>query len=163
MLSPSSGWNELGLEVDKDIKQGVQEEVKSCSGQQEASYWPGGSMVLQNFGILPHHYMVSSLFPTGMHRALATFILTVTYLCLLPGPTHSILKIEGASFSEMLLSYHIPTWHHNPEDHDLSLHHHKNLKSCPTSTEHFIISPQMIFCTQAPARKLLLPSGPIKE
>jgi hypothetical protein len=32
------------------------------------------------------------------------------------------LKIEAARSSETLVFYHITTWYHNPEDHDMNLH-----------------------------------------
>jgi len=37
--------------------------------------------------------------------------------------------MEAARSSEMFVSYHITTQHHNPEEHDLNLHHCKNLMS----------------------------------
>jgi hypothetical protein len=67
-------------------------------------------MVLQKFGIL--HGTAE----------LQLMIFWVMTLC-------SDLKMEAAWFSIMLLSYCISTWHHNPEDLDLNLHHCENLKS----------------------------------
>jgi len=37
-------------------------------------------------------------------------------------------KMETAWSQEMLVSYHIPTWCHDPENHGLNLHHCENLK-----------------------------------
>jgi hypothetical protein len=37
--------------------------------------------------------------------------------------------MEAARSSETLVSYHITTWRHNPEDLDLNLHRRENLKS----------------------------------
>jgi hypothetical protein len=34
--------------------------------------------------------------------------------------------MEAARSSEMLVSYHNTTWHHNPEEFDLNLHCHEN-------------------------------------
>jgi len=34
-----------------------------------------------------------------------------------------IVKMKAARSSEKLASYHITTWHHNSEDHDLNLQH----------------------------------------
>jgi len=39
------------------------------------------------------------------------------------------LKLEAAKFSKPLVCNHITAWYHNPEDHDLNLHHCENLKS----------------------------------
>jgi hypothetical protein len=39
------------------------------------------------------------------------------------------LKMEAARFSETLVSY-ITIWCHNPEDHNLNLHHCENPNSC---------------------------------
>jgi hypothetical protein len=52
----------------------------------------GGSIVLCNFGILPHH-----------------------------NPEDHGLKMEAARSSKMLVSCCITTWHYNPEDHDLKM------------------------------------------
>jgi hypothetical protein len=41
------------------------------------------------------------------------------YLCPFPSAIQFTLKMEAARSSEMLVSYHITTWHHNTEDHDL--------------------------------------------
>jgi hypothetical protein len=41
---------------------------------------------------------------------------------------HFTLKMEAARSSEILASYCNTTWHHNPEDLDLNLHHFGNLK-----------------------------------
>jgi hypothetical protein len=40
------------------------------------------------------------------------------------------LKLEAAWSSETLISTHHITQHNNPEDHEVYLHFHKNLKSC---------------------------------
>jgi hypothetical protein len=37
--------------------------------------------------------------------------------------------MEATQTSEMLLSYHSTSWHDNPEDLDLNLHHSESLKS----------------------------------
>jgi len=37
--------------------------------------------------------------------------------------------MEAARSSEVLVSYHITTWHHVPEDHDLNSHCCENLGS----------------------------------
>jgi hypothetical protein len=55
----------------------------------------GGSVVVRNAGILPHHYMLSQ-------------------------PIFA-LKIAAAWSSETLASYRIPTWCHNPEEQELIL------------------------------------------
>jgi hypothetical protein len=39
------------------------------------------------------------------------------------------LKMEAARAAETLVSYHITTRRHNPEDYDLNLHRHENFKS----------------------------------
>jgi hypothetical protein len=36
-------------------------------------------------------------------------------------------KMEAVRSSETSVSYHITTWHHNPEDRDLNLHRRENL------------------------------------
>jgi hypothetical protein len=41
----------------------------------------------------------------------------------------SDLKADAARSSETLVSYHITTWCHIPQDNDLNLHCHNNLKS----------------------------------
>jgi len=41
------------------------------------------------------------------------------------------LKMEAAWASEALVSYHDTIQCHNPEDLDLNLHCHENIKSCP--------------------------------
>jgi len=38
-----------------------------------------------------------------------------------PCTIHFILMTETVRFSETLVSYHITTWCHNPEDHDLNI------------------------------------------
>jgi len=38
--------------------------------------------------------------------------------------------MEAAKYSETIVSYHITTWCHNPEDHNMNLQCHENLKSC---------------------------------
>jgi len=45
-------------------------------------------------------------------------------LSLFPG-----LKMETAWSSNTVVSYHITTLQQNPQDHDLNLNHHENLKS----------------------------------
>jgi hypothetical protein len=40
-----------------------------------------------------------------------------------------MLKIEAVRSSEMLVSYHITTWHHNLEECSVNLHHYENLTS----------------------------------
>jgi hypothetical protein len=35
--------------------------------------------------------------------------------------------MEAARSFEILVSYHITTWHYNPEDSDMNLHCHENL------------------------------------
>jgi len=42
---------------------------------------------------------------------------------------HAALKMEAARTSETLVSYHITTRHHGPEDHDLNIWRRENLKS----------------------------------
>jgi hypothetical protein len=37
--------------------------------------------------------------------------------------------MEVARFSETLITYCTTTWHHNPEDLNLNLHHYENLES----------------------------------
>jgi hypothetical protein len=37
------------------------------------------------------------------------------------------LKMEAAMFSEVLALYHNTTWHCNPDDLDLNLHHLENI------------------------------------
>jgi hypothetical protein len=56
-------------------------------------------------------------------------VFPVLYLCLLPSSTHFTQKKEVAGFSKTLASYQITTQHQNPDDHDLNLHCHENLKS----------------------------------
>jgi len=56
-------------------------------------------------------------------------LFSVLHICPFPSPTHFNLKMEAARTSEMLVPYHITTWHHNPEDHNLKLHRHESLKS----------------------------------
>jgi hypothetical protein len=38
------------------------------------------------------------------------------------------LKMKAVCSSETLVTIYKSTWHHNPEDHHLHLHHHENLK-----------------------------------
>jgi hypothetical protein len=40
------------------------------------------------------------------------------------------VKMEAATFSETLVSYHITTRRHNPEDLDANLHRRENFKCC---------------------------------
>jgi len=54
------------------------------------------------------------------------------------------LKMETAISSESLISYHITTWHHNPEDHNLNLYCHENLKSWTTDG----VDPWLYQCRQ---------------
>jgi len=42
---------------------------------------------------------------------------------------HHNLKMETARSLKILVSYHIATWHHNQQDHNLNLHYHENLIS----------------------------------
>jgi hypothetical protein len=43
------------------------------------------------------------------------------------------VKMEVAWSSKILVSYHVTTWNNNPEDHNLHLYHHGNLKSHKTT------------------------------
>jgi len=47
----------------------------------------------------------------------------------LPSTIHFTLKMEAARPSKTLVSCHITTWCHNPEDHDLK-HYCESLKTC---------------------------------
>jgi hypothetical protein len=47
----------------------------------------------------------------------------------LPSPLYFTLKMEAALLSETLVSCHITTRRHNPEDHDLNPHGRENHKS----------------------------------
>jgi hypothetical protein len=58
----------------------------------------GGSMVLRNVGILPHHYTASNF----------------------------SLKMEATWSSETLVSYHKSARHHNSEELDFNLHRREN-------------------------------------
>jgi hypothetical protein len=55
--------------------------------------------------------------PIGLH--LSYFLLL--HLGPLPGTTHFTLKMEAATSSETLVSYHSNTSHHNPEDLNLNI------------------------------------------
>jgi hypothetical protein len=46
---------------------------------------------------------------------------------MLPPSSRVEVKAEAAKSSEKLVSYHITTWFHNPEDLDVN-HHGENLK-----------------------------------
>jgi hypothetical protein len=49
------------------------------------------------------------------------------------------MKMEAARTSETTTSYHITTWPHNPEDHNLRLHRRENLKSLMGKQDGFLL------------------------
>jgi histidinol phosphatase-like enzyme len=51
--------------------------------------------------------------------------------------THLTLKMEAVLSSEKLVSYHITTCYHYPEDYILSLHHPEILKSAKREINFF--------------------------
>jgi len=73
----------------------------------------GGSMVLWNVGILPHHKTVSQpVEAIWSSEMLVSYYITTWY---------DNLKMEAARSSETLVFYHITTWRHNQEDYNVIL------------------------------------------
>jgi len=56
--------------------------------------------------------------------------------------------MEAAWSSKMLVSYHIITGHHNPEDHDLIPHCWENLESCINGNSHIKMKQRQLCHTQ---------------
>jgi len=70
----------------------------------------------------------ASLKPIMICSTVVINLTTVTsafFRCLL----HSLHVMTKGKDGEMVVSY-ITTWSHNPQDCNLNLHHHGNLKSC---------------------------------
>jgi len=49
------------------------------------------------------------------------------------------MKMEAAWPSKPMVFYHITVQSHNPEDHNMNLHHHENLKSHNLITKLFSV------------------------
>jgi len=82
----------------------------------------GGSTVLWNEGILPRHHTASQPRRWRQHGPLNQWYATTSLYGII-----TWIK-EAARSSKMLVSYHITTQFHNPEDHELNLHCCENLK-----------------------------------
>jgi hypothetical protein len=63
------------------------------------------------------------------------------------GYGYDALKMEAAWISETLVSYHDTVRHYNPEELDVNLHHHENLK--------IVIDGGRIFLSETNIRKFL--------
>jgi hypothetical protein len=101
-------------------------EVKSTSASISEHVLFKISLLLMLLIIMDHSYFIPVRIPCITVWFLSTHCETQTQIKNLV--IFRVKKMEVSWTSDMLVSYHNSTWHNNPENLDLSLHCHKNLK-----------------------------------
>jgi hypothetical protein len=71
---------------------------------------------------------VHGILASRRRKSLSPLLLLAYVYAPFPSMIHFILKVKTVQSSKTMVSYHITTWCHSPEDHNLN-HHCENLRS----------------------------------